>query len=181
MGKFEGGAGVLLDEEHTDPPGGERGDHFEYFRHDQGCQSERRLVEQQEPRVTHQRPGDRKHLLLTAREGAAELVHPLAKHGKQAADLVDVTGEFGPVSLREAAKLQVLADGESRKDAAAFWSVADPEPHHLVGLHGRQRRTGETDRPATARYDTRDRHQQGRLAGAIGTDQRHQFAVFDVE
>ena len=44
---------------------------------------ERRLVEQQEPRPGHQRPADREHLLLAARQRAALLVGPLAEPREQ--------------------------------------------------------------------------------------------------
>ena len=41
---------------------------------DQRRKAERRLVEQQQARLAHQRARDRQHLLLAARQGAGQLV-----------------------------------------------------------------------------------------------------------
>src|SRR5262249_25433776 len=74
MGELEGMVGVLLDQEDghllllVDVA-----DDLEDLLDDQRREAERRLVEQQQPRPAHQRPRDRQHLLLAARQRAAAL------------------------------------------------------------------------------------------------------------
>src|SRR6476619_8166245 len=67
MGDAQGQVGVLLDHEHRDALLVELGELAEQALDDEGGQPERRLVEQEEPRPRHERPGDRQHLLLASR------------------------------------------------------------------------------------------------------------------
>ena len=48
-----------------------------------GARPERRLVEQEQPRPAHQRPPDREHLLLAARQRPAGLAEPLLEQREQ--------------------------------------------------------------------------------------------------
>src|SRR6184192_689846 len=72
--------GVLFDDEH----GGaelavELGEAAEQVLDDQRGQAERRLVEQEQLRPAHQRPGDGEHLLLATRETARRLSPSITK------------------------------------------------------------------------------------------------------
>ena len=51
--------------------------------HDERGEPERRLVEQQQPRAAHQRPGHAEHLLLPARQLAGPLVAALGEDREQ--------------------------------------------------------------------------------------------------
>ena len=72
-----------------------------------------RLVEQDDLRLQHHRPGDRQHLLLAARQRAAGLVAPLGEDREIGVDLVEQLGLF---RLADAAPVepgaQVLEHGE---------------------------------------------------------------------
>ena len=56
-----------------------------------GDRPERRLVEEQEPRLRHQRARDRHHLLLAAGERAGGRIELLDQRGKQRAYALDAT------------------------------------------------------------------------------------------
>ena len=66
------------------------------------CEPERRLVEHQELRVGHQRPADREHLLLAAREVSRPLPTTLLEARKVFVDHRGIVGERA-VSVREGA------------------------------------------------------------------------------
>ena len=53
-------------------------------------EAQRRLVEEQHPRLGHQRPADGEHLLLAARQRAALLAGALAQPREQVEDALDV-------------------------------------------------------------------------------------------
>ena len=48
-----------------------------------GAKPERRLVQQQDLRIGHQRAADRQHLLLAAGQGARDLAEPLPQPREQ--------------------------------------------------------------------------------------------------
>jgi len=58
---------ILLDPQHCHSTLLDFGDDLEHRLHDDGRKAERRLVEQQQARLSHQAAGDRDHLQLTAR------------------------------------------------------------------------------------------------------------------
>ena len=61
-------AGVLLDEQHADAGVGSSSYRPEQALHDQRREPERQLVDEQQARVARERPSERQHLLLSARE-----------------------------------------------------------------------------------------------------------------
>src|SRR3979490_955228 len=74
MGELERVVGVLLDQEHGDAVARiELAQDADDLLGDERPKPQRGLVEQQQPRPTHQGAGDREHLLLAARQGAAAL------------------------------------------------------------------------------------------------------------
>src|SRR2546423_4018150 len=81
--QLEGVEGVLLHQEHGELLARVEGaDGVEDLAHDQGCKTERGLVEQEQPRPAHEGAGDRQHLLLAARQRAAALREPLLEAGE---------------------------------------------------------------------------------------------------
>src|SRR5215831_6481998 len=91
MGKPQRVMGVLLDKEHSHILSFvDFADDTEDLPDDQRRQTERRFVEQQEARPAHQRPRDRQHLLLAAREGAATLSPALMQDRKQAENASEI-------------------------------------------------------------------------------------------
>src|SRR5208337_3125469 len=94
-------------------------DHLEDLLDQQRREAERRLVEQQEARPAHQRPPDRQHLLLAARQRAATLRRALLEARKQSEDALQVFVEMGEIVDRRA-HLQVLEHRHAREDAPPF-------------------------------------------------------------
>ena len=105
-------------------------------------EAHRRLVEEEDLRRGHQRPADRQHLLLAARQGAGLLRLALAEPREQAVDPLEVGGDGRLVAAREGAHLEVLVDGHPartrvgprapgrrpsrRSRAAGGWSIRSP-------------------------------------------------------
>ena len=58
-----------------------------------GREPEKRLVEQQQRRLAHQRAADRQHLLFAARHGAGALVGALREPREQIEDIVVALGQ----------------------------------------------------------------------------------------
>src|SRR5262245_62241458 len=91
MGELERVIGVLLDEEDGNALllveiANDREDLLD----DEGRETERRLVEEQEARAAHQRAGDGQHLLLAARQGAAALIEPFLESREDGADALQI-------------------------------------------------------------------------------------------
>src|SRR3984885_9730808 len=72
-------------------------------------ETERRLVEQQQLGVAHQRPADRQHLLLAAGKPTGRLPVSLAEDRKQSIDLVEQVGPRLAASGEEPCN-QILLD-----------------------------------------------------------------------
>ena len=83
---------VLLDQQDRPALGLELGDGLEDPLDHQRRQAERRLVEQEQARPAHERPPDRQHLLLAARQRAAGLAQPLAEQREQLEHHLEVLG-----------------------------------------------------------------------------------------
>ena len=79
VGDVEGELGVLLDQQDRQPLLLQAPDRGHHLGDDLRRQALRRLVEQQHPRVRHQRPADRQHLLLAARQDAGIVLAPLGE------------------------------------------------------------------------------------------------------
>ena len=81
---------VLFDEQHRGPLLVDLGDDLEDLLHDHRREAHRRLVEQEHAWSSHQRTGDREHLLLAAGHGPARLGAPLAQPREQVEHAVEV-------------------------------------------------------------------------------------------
>src|SRR5206468_8296177 len=134
----EGLRDVLLDQQDRDALGVDPGDDLEDLVDDLRRQAERGLVEQQEARHRHQRPPDRDHLLLAARERAGELSPALAQDGESGEDALEALGAPRACRGRVAADLEVLLDRHRREEAAAFGDERDPAAAELVRGDRRQ-------------------------------------------
>src|SRR5271155_2604133 len=129
---------ILLEQQDGKPVlVGELANRLENVDDDGRCEAERRFVEQQEFRFGHQRDSEAQHPLLAARHRAAEL--PLAfcqdrekfEHARKA--LLLALGRL----LMERAELQILADGEVRKDEVLGGNQRHAAEH--VAARGRAR------------------------------------------
>src|SRR6266851_2707272 len=121
---------VLLDD---DDRGSARRDAFDLLPND--LRVSRRqpgsgLVEQHDCRVEHQRPRNAKQVSLTAAERSGALHPGLAQIRKDLEHLADPL--FDPMLARVSAHLEVLDDGEARKDVRHLRHVAETASRDLV-------------------------------------------------
>ena len=118
---------VLLDDQHREPAGADTFHQLEHLLHHDRRQTRRRLVEQQQFRIRHQRAADRAHLLLAARHGAGHLAAPLLHARKQVEHEFQPLGIFGARARHVGAHLQIVVDGEPRKQPAVLRHMGDAE------------------------------------------------------
>src|SRR5713226_2583098 len=124
---LEGLAGILLHHQDAEATGVDRLDLLEQPLDELGGEAEGGLVHQQQPRLRHQRPSDRQHLLLAARERPGHLRPSLAQPREEREDLVELGREPRAVAPREGSHLEVLVHGESGEELAAFGDPGDAE------------------------------------------------------
>ncbi len=169
IGQVECQRCVLLDEQDADPGLVDRSEDAEDLAHDQGRQTQRRLVEQQEPRTQHQRARHREHLLLAARERPGRLVPALPEHRKVAEHALEVVPEVASLASAPRAEAQVLLDREVHERAAALRRMRDAELNDVFGGLALERLVFEPNRAGRLDH-ARDRAQGRCLAGAVGAE-----------
>ncbi len=156
----------------------------EHFLDQQRRQAHRRLVHQDHLRARHQRAADRQHLLLAAGEIAGE-PGALLQAREIVEDHVDVGADL-VVAAGEGAEPQVLQRRHVGDDAAALHHLKDAAADDLVGIDAVDALAVEHDFAAGdfavfGLEQSRDRLQRGRLAGAVGAEQRHDGALRHLE
>src|SRR6185437_178304 len=172
---------VLLDEEHRDVLLlVDLADHFEDLLDDQRRQAERGLVEQEKPRPAHQGTGDRQHLLLAAGKRAAALHLAALQEGKKREDPPQIFGEMCGIADR-GAHLEILEHGHAREDAASFGLVRDAAAHDEMRRQSGDVAALEDDAAGAGARLAADRHEQRRLAGAVGADEADDLTLIDRE
>jgi len=124
----------------------------------------RGLVDQEHLVVVQQRPGDRDHLLLAAREGAGPLVEVPLQHRKELPDQV-VARRAIPLGYT-----QVLLDRQAREDVAVLGHVAHPALDDAVGRELRDVLPGERDSPCAGGREPHDRAERRRLADSVSSE-----------
>ncbi len=187
----------MLDHQHRDAE--QRADVLDPERHVLGlldAEAGRRLVEQQELRLRAERARHLDDLPDAVREIDDEAVavrleveevdHLLGRfavreleraHARQEHELLD-EARF-PVGV--AAEQEVLQDRGVLEELDVLEGARDAAPGDLVRRHARDVLVAE-DEPARARIvDPRDEVEDGRLAGAVRTDDREDLALRDVE
>jgi hypothetical protein len=174
VGHAERQVGVLLDEQDRPLLLVELPEQLGDPLHEHGRQAHRRLVEHEELRAGHERPGDGQHLLLAAGQGAGQLPPPLGEQREvrvHAVELpaVDVAEDVG-------AHLHVLVDRHHREHPAALRAVGDPALDDRVRGEAAERPALELDRAAGEAEQPGDRPERAGLPRAVGADQRHQLA-----
>ena len=167
---------VLLDQQDSGALGADRAQGVVELVDDHRRQSQRHLVEQQHPRVGHQRAGDRHGLPLPARQRVGA---PVPQPGDQREDLVGAFERPRPRPPCPRPDLQVLLDGQAREEPPALRGERHPEPDAAVRRHrGDVAALPPHDPPARAQRPG-ERGEQRRLPGAVGADQRHRLALVD--
>src|SRR6266853_345022 len=139
-----------------------------------------RLVEDEQVRIGHERPADGEHLLLAARELAAEVVHALGEAGEECQHL----GERPWVARRAAVfreRDQVLPHAEVGEDLAPFGDERDTAARDAVGALPLDALAAETDVSASRRGESHDRAYRRRFSHAVASEQRRNLACADRE
>ena len=164
---------VLLDEQHRrqlrEPLEDARD-----FADERGREALRRLVDEQHAVVVQQRPRDRDHLLLAARERARALPSALLELGEE---LVHEVVARLRVALGEA---EILGHGEAGEDVAVLGHVADAAADDLMRRLARELLVREPDGAVRA-DEAEDRAERRRLADAVAAEQRGDAPFGDVE
>ena len=135
----------------------------------------RRLVEQQEPRVAHQRAAHRQHLLLPAREIAGRQRAPLLQRREQIVDALQRV-----VILRMAAvgaELEIVLHRERREHLARLRHLGDAARDTRMRRQPVDILTVELDTAARLRLHARNHPHQRGLAGAVVADEGNDLAL----
>ena len=90
------------------------------FIDDLWCKPKRRLVQQQNLRIGHQRTANRQHLLFATGQGACDLAEPLTHSREQIEYPRLATLKLGGVIEQIGAKLKIFRHRHRREDAASF-------------------------------------------------------------
>ena len=141
-------------------------------RHELRREAERRLVEQQQLRLAHERPPDGQHLLLAPRQQRAALGAPLLQAREQLVDARAGPGARGAVADGQGARAQVLVDREVSEDPPPLRDLHYPHPDDLGRVQRPRRRPSNSIEPASTAPpwspSARDRPQERALPGAVG-------------
>ena len=146
---------------------------------------DRGFVDQQQPGRRHQGAGDGEHLLFAAAHRAGELAAALGQHREGLVAEGKVVRQLRPRRAAIRAEGQILLDGEPREQAPPLRHHAHPVLHHLA--RGQPDEVDplavdlDIDPPALRPDDAHDAFEQGRLAVAVGAQERHRLALADIE
>ena len=133
--------------------------------HDERGQPHGGLVQEEQLRLGHHRPGDGQHLLLPPAERPGELFLPVLQNGKQRVNLLQgLLDLFSIFAARVSPQAQVLVYRELGKELAAFRAERKPKPHDLVRRHALNRPALEIDFPLERLEHARDGTEEGGFA-----------------
>src|SRR5262249_57241070 len=118
---------ILLREQNGQALPFQRGDLLAESLHDHRRQPLRRLVEQENTRIAHQRARHREHLLLPTGEAPTAPARHLAELGEILVDTIDA-----PAARALGAHEEILRHREIAEDASVFGHPADAESADLV-------------------------------------------------
>ena len=160
VGDLEGPPGVLLDDEHRAALRAQLDEQVEHDVDHDRRQPERRLVEQHEPRVAHQRPGHGELLGLAARQVAGRACTTGRRAPGTAARASSSRRRRSAGARRDAGQLQVLADGQVAEDPPVLGHERQPGAHEAgrlgagdvdaVEQHAPAGRAGAARRPCSS-------------------------------
>ena len=141
--------------------------------HDEGGEPLRRLVEQQQLGVAHQRAGDGEHLLLAAGEVAALTGRQLPQLREEVIDPFHRPARCGHAA---AGHVEVLPHGEVGEDAPVLRDEADAGARHPVRRPAGDVAALPHDAAGVGRSESHDRPHGGRLADPVAAQQADALA-----
>jgi caffeoyl-CoA O-methyltransferase len=142
-------------------------DRVEHGPQDLRRQAHRRLVEQQQPRLEHQRAGELDQPLLPARQAAGLLPGPLCDLREHLADGREPACGQRPVGQDVAAQLDVLADGHVAEQAVVLRHLDHAEPQDLARRPAGEILAVQQHRPQPRPQQPADRRHQRGFARAV--------------
>ncbi len=152
----------------------------EYVLHHQRRQTERRFIQQQQPRTQHQRPRHGEHLLLASGKRAGLLVPPLLQPREIGENPLQILRDRGPILARVGADTQILFRSQVEKGPAAIGHMGNAEPRDILGGDFFDRLSVEADRAAPPQHAA-DCAQQRGLAGTVGAENGRDASLFHRE
>src|SRR5256885_2519717 len=173
--------GVLLDQQDGRALAVDVTNDVEDLVDEDGRQSERGLVEEQHLGLGHQPAGDGQHLLLAAREGAANLVQALPDPWEERQDVLLVTADPVPVVTPVGPQAEIVSHAHAVEDASPLRNMTDAEAHDLVRCEARDVPASQPHLSPRRRRQPGDRTEGGRLAGTIAADEGHDLSLLDAE
>ena len=182
LGEREREVHRLLDEDDRRTRGADLVHDRQQLLHDRGRETEGELVDHEQAGPGDERHSERQHLLLTAGEVARGFVEALAQHREETEHVLDaVVCPRAVGAVQPTGEAEVLGNRERREHAVAARHLYDAAPCHFV-----RRRVGhvaavEHDRAVRRLDQPRDALQEGRLARAVGAEQRDDLALVDLE
>ena len=171
---------VLLDQQHRERVVAvEFRDHVRDLLNNGRLDPFRRLVEEQDARLTHQDPPDGEQLLLTAAEGAGPLPAPLSQAGEPLID--PPKGSLGTPAADQLPHAQVLLDREPGEYAAPLGHIAHAQARTVACIRTGDVAAAKGDAALHDRQQARDGFDQRRLADAVAADNRDDLARAHLE
>src|SRR5690606_23686462 len=180
VGQFQRLVGVLFDQEDGHPLTAQLLDDLEDLLNDDGRQPQRGFVHQQHAGFAHQCPADRQHLLFPAGHGAGPLLIALLQSGKEFQGRLERWLDLIPWQ-EEGTHGQVFLHCQAGEYPASLRHYGDVPAHDMAGFPADQLLAVVADAAAGRRGVAAERHQQGGLAGAIGTDKGHNLTLLHVQ
>src|SRR5437762_2796400 len=174
MGDLQRDGQLLLDEQDRHAPSRDLAQEPPDLHHKHGRQSLRRLVDDDEIRIAHERPAHGQHLLLAAREDARRVVLSFLERRKQGEQVVE-----GPSTKRVRAleaELQILSEGQRGKDLPILRNIADAGAGDEICPQARDVTALEEDLPLR-RHEPHDGLAGGAAPDPVSAEQADDLAV----
>ena len=132
---------------------------------DNGRKAFHRFVQEQQRRITHQRPADTEHLLFATRELVAPIVATLLQPRKQLVDTFECPGVGGTTNMH--CDRQVFLDRKRTKDLAFLGHKPDAAASALIFWEMNDRTPIAADITGSQCRAPDDRRHQCTLADAV--------------
>jgi hypothetical protein len=167
-------ADVLVDDENRLPRGLHALEAAPDLLPDERRQPLGRLVEDQQPRIGHERPADRKHLLLASRQRTAERPRPRGELGKEL-EHARPRPRLARAEPVRRGRHEVLPDGERGEHLAALRDESEAPLRHAIRRQPVQGHAVEKDLARAMRQQAHDGPHGRGLAHAVAAEQRDHF------
>ena len=129
--------------------------------------------------MAHEGTGHDQHLLLAAGEGAGNLLAAFLQPGEIVKYHFQVLRRHGLVDI--GAHFQILLDSHLQENPASLGNMGQAVAEELIGIGMGDILAAEFDGAAAGVHQAGNGLQNRTLAGAVGTDQCHDFTLVDME